>query len=253
MLAVRMRFASARQLRRRVVDPREREHQPLELGHVERGRGALARDVGHEDPHARLGERQEVVVVAPHLGRGEAEGGDPHPRRGGEALDGQQAHLDLPRDAQLLLEPLLLRLLLHELPDPARHQVEGLGQLPELVARADPDLVREVALPQLLRPHREGVDPPGDRPREEEAEDEGHRVHHHEDEAQEAEGVDQVRRARSARWCRGAPGWARGAARGSGARTGRRGAGPRRRSSPRSPSSSSPAGLRRRRRSRVSP
>ena len=106
-----MRLASAEQLRRRLVDPRERQHQALELGHVEGGRGALARDVGHEDAHARLAEGQEVVVVAPHLGRGEAQGGDPHPRQRGEALGGQQAHLDLPRDAQLLLEPLLLRLL----------------------------------------------------------------------------------------------------------------------------------------------
>ena len=79
-----------------------------------------------------------------------------------------------------------------QLLDAARHQVERLGQLAELVARADPDLVAEVALPQPLGPDREGVDAPGDRPREEQAEDERHRVHHDEDETQDAEGVHQV-------------------------------------------------------------
>ena len=49
---------------RRVVDAREREHQALELGHVERRRGALARDVGDQHAQARRRERQQVVVVA---------------------------------------------------------------------------------------------------------------------------------------------------------------------------------------------
>ena len=60
---------------RRVVDAREREHEPLQLRHVERGRGPLAGDVRHQHAHARGREGQEVVVVAAHLRRGKAEGG----------------------------------------------------------------------------------------------------------------------------------------------------------------------------------
>ena len=61
-------------------------------------------------------ERQQVVVVAAHLRRGQAERGDAQAGQGHRAL-GQQAHLDLAGDAQLLLQPLLLRLLAQQVLD----------------------------------------------------------------------------------------------------------------------------------------
>ena len=80
--------------------------------------------------------RQEVVVVAAHLARRLAV------RRQREAGHAQrplrqQRHLDLARDPQLLLEPLLLGLLLQQVLDARGHRVERLGQLAELIARAD--------------------------------------------------------------------------------------------------------------------
>ena len=108
-----------------------------------------------------------------------------------QPLGGQQAHLDLPGDAQLLLEPLLLHLLAQQVLDPARHQVERLGQLAELVARAHRDRLAEVALPEALRAQEERVDAAGDRAGEQEAEHEGARVDHQEDDAHRAERVDE--------------------------------------------------------------
>ena len=57
------------QLARRPMDLRQRQHQPLQLGHVERRRRALARHVGDQQADALVVERQEVVVVAADLAR----------------------------------------------------------------------------------------------------------------------------------------------------------------------------------------
>ena len=49
----------------------------------------------------------------------------------------QQRHLDLARDAQLLLEPLLLGRRLQQVLDAAGHLVERTGQVAELILRLD--------------------------------------------------------------------------------------------------------------------
>ncbi len=54
---------------RRAVELAEREHHALQLGHVERRRRALPRDVGDQDAEPMLVERQEVVVVPADLAR----------------------------------------------------------------------------------------------------------------------------------------------------------------------------------------
>ena len=57
------------QLARRHVMAAERQHQALELRHVERRGRALPGDVGDQDPEAMVVERQEVVVVAADFAR----------------------------------------------------------------------------------------------------------------------------------------------------------------------------------------
>ena len=74
----------------------------------------------------------------------------------------QQAHLDLAGDPQLLLEPLLLRVLAQQILDPAGHHVERLGELAELVVGPDGNAGAEVTLAQPLRAHRQRVDVAGD-------------------------------------------------------------------------------------------
>ncbi len=153
---------------RRPVQLAQRQHQSLELGHIERGRRPLPRDVGDQHAQRVLIDRQEVVIVPADLARRLAEGreletGDAHgPLR-------QERHLDVPRHPQLLFEPFLLGLLLQQVLDAGRHQVEGLGQLAELVPPPDGDAVREVALPDPYRARKEVVDRSRDRPREPQA------------------------------------------------------------------------------------
>ena len=175
MFAARMRLASAEQPRRRLVDARQREHQPLQLRHVERGRGALAGDVRHQHAHARVARaaagRSSRRPPRPRAGRARRCAA----RAGVTVALRQQAHLDLARDAQLLLQPLLLRLLAQQVLDAARHHVERLRQLAELVAAVHRDRVREVALAQPLRAARQLVDAAGDRARQQQAQDEGPR------------------------------------------------------------------------------
>jgi len=50
---------------RRGVLPAQRQHQSLELRHVERGRRPLPCDVGDENAQAIVLEREKVVVVPP--------------------------------------------------------------------------------------------------------------------------------------------------------------------------------------------
>ena len=133
-----------------------------------------------------LVERQEVVVVAADFPRrlavaGEREAG--HPQR---SL-WQQRHLDLARDLQFLLEPLLLGLLLQQVLDARGHRVERIGELAELIARADRYLVREVALPHALGAGEEVVDRPGDRARERQPHAERHHLDDEEQPADQAE------------------------------------------------------------------
>jgi hypothetical protein len=144
-------------------------------------------------------EGQKIVVVAAHLGRGKAEGGDAQAGQGHRAL-GQEAHLDLAGDAQLFLQALLLRLLHEQALHARRHHVEGLREVSELVAALDADAVAEVALAQALRAAIQLVDVAGDGPGEHETEAEGDEVHHQEHAGHEGQQLHQhvadVERAR---------------------------------------------------------
>ena len=84
-------------------------------------------------PRRSVVEREEVVVVAADLARRDAERRHREARHV-ERAPRQERHLDLPGDAQLLLEALLLGRRLQQLLDAARHLVERLGEL----ARAGP-------------------------------------------------------------------------------------------------------------------
>ena len=88
----------------------------------------------------------------------------------------QQRHLDLPRDAQLFLQPLLLRRRQQQVLDAAGHLVERARQLAELILRRDVDAVREVALPHALGAHEELVDRARDRARERQAHHQRHEL-----------------------------------------------------------------------------
>ena len=77
-------------------------------------------------------ERQEVVVVAADLARRDAQRGHRQARHPQRPVR-QQRHLDLVRDAQLFLEPLLLGRLAQQILDAGGHRVERLGQLAELI------------------------------------------------------------------------------------------------------------------------
>ena len=144
-----IRLAAISRSRGERVDLAERQDQPLELRHVERRRGALARHVGNQHADALLAERQEVVVVAADFARRDAERRDRQPRHQQRTLR-QQRHLDFVGDAQLLLEPLLLRRLPQQVLDARGHRVERAGQLAELVFGLHRDLVGEVPLPDAL-------------------------------------------------------------------------------------------------------
>ena len=84
---------------------------------------------------------------------------------------------------QLLLEPLLFRLLLQQVLDARRHRVERAGQLAELIAPPDRDPVGEVALADPLGPFEQVVDRSGDGAREAEAHDERDNLDHEEQRA----------------------------------------------------------------------
>ena len=149
----------------RLVDPRQREHQPLEFGHVERRRHALARHVRDQHADAPAVERQHVVVVAADLAGRQADrrhGQARHARRAGW----QQGHLDLAREPHLFLETLLLGGLPQEILDAGRHQVERVREFAELVLDADRDAVAEVALADPFGPREQLVDRTRDRSRE---------------------------------------------------------------------------------------
>ena len=148
-------------------DLAQRQHEPLQLRHVQRGGRPFPRDVGDEHAEPPGGQPEEVVVVPANLARGNAQ------RRHGEARDverapRQQRHLDDARDAQLFLEPLLLGRGLQQLLDAPGHLVERIRQLAELVVRVDVDPVREVPVPHALGAHEELVNRAGDRPRQRE-------------------------------------------------------------------------------------
>ena len=151
------------QVARRAVDLRQRQHQPLELRHVERGRRALAGHVRDEQAEAIALERQKIVVIAAHLARRLTHGRERHARELDRRVLRQQRHLDAPRDPQFLLEPLLLRHLGQQRRQVRGHAVEGVGQLAELVLRQHRDAVREVALPHALGADEQLVHRAGDR------------------------------------------------------------------------------------------
>ena len=94
-----------------------------------------------------------------------------------DRLLGEQAHLDLAGDPQLLLQPLLLGLPAQQVLDPPGHDVERLGQLAELVAGPDRDGGGEVALAEALRPHGERMDAAGDGAGQQHADEQGSAVH----------------------------------------------------------------------------
>ena len=149
----------------------EREHEPLELRHVQRGGRAFARDVGHEHAELARTDFEEVVVVPAHFARRLAEIRDAEAvdRR---RLDRQQRLLNLARDAQLVVEPLLLALDVQQVLDARAHAVERLGEIAQLVARRDVDAVREVALLDPLRAREELVHGGRDHTRERRAHEE---------------------------------------------------------------------------------
>ena len=95
------------QIAGRAMDLAERQHQSFQLGHVERRRRAFARHVGDQEAEPVALERQEVVVVAADFPRRGAVRRHRDARHLHLALR-QQRHLDVPRDAQLLLQALLL-------------------------------------------------------------------------------------------------------------------------------------------------
>ena len=87
----------------------QRQHQPLELGHVERRGRALAGDVGDEHANLPRPDLEKVVVVAADFARrfAEVRDGDAGNAR---RLDRQQRFLNVARDAQLVVQPLLFAL-----------------------------------------------------------------------------------------------------------------------------------------------
>ena len=143
----------------------ERQHQPFQLRHVERGGGAFARHVGNQDAQPVAGQPEEVIVVPAHFARGHAERRDPEARHVDRTAR-QERHLDRAGDAQLFLEPLLLRGRLHQPFDAAGHLVERARQLAELIVRVHVDPVREVAMADPLGAGEQLVDRARDRSRE---------------------------------------------------------------------------------------
>jgi hypothetical protein len=117
-------------------------------------------------------DRQEVVVITPDLARRFAMRGDAEPAHRHRALR-EEGHLDAARDAQLLLHPLLFRLLDEQILDARGHRVERLGQLAELIAGSDGDAPGEVAAADPLGAGKELVDRAGDRLRQRQAHGEG--------------------------------------------------------------------------------
>ena len=62
----------------------------------------------------------------------------------------QQRLLNLARDAQLVVQPLLLALHVQQVLDAGAHAVERVGEVAQLVARLDADAMGEVALLDAL-------------------------------------------------------------------------------------------------------
>ena len=98
----RVHLAHDRADRELVADLGQQAH--AETRHDERGRDPLARHVRDREPHPGLGDRHEIVVVAPHLVVRPRLARDVEARDLGRAL-GQERELDLARDRELLLEP----------------------------------------------------------------------------------------------------------------------------------------------------
>ena len=167
------------QLPRRLVDAAERQHQALQLGHVERGRRALARHVGHQHAEPPLAQPDDVVVVAAHFPRRNARAADVEPRNG-DRVARQERHLHLVGDAQLLLEPFLLAHLLQQVADAGGHAVERFGEVAELIARPHPNTVREVALLHAAGADEQLVHRAGDRPRQRQPHHQRNRLDDHE-------------------------------------------------------------------------
>ena len=148
------------------VDPAEREHQPLQLRHVERRRRALAGDVGDQHAEAVIVEREEVVVVAADLARRHAERRSPTARAcraapAAAATSGSRGRCAAPPRAASSRRSSRSRssmLAVIELNDSR--------QLAELIARADGDLVGEVALAHALGAGEQLVHRAGDRSRQ---------------------------------------------------------------------------------------
>jgi hypothetical protein len=120
---------------------------------------------------------EEIVIVSGNLSRRFAK------CHGSQTGDGQRAGrqqllLDFPRRQHLLLHPYLLGVLLEELPHLAGHDVEGIGQLAELILRADRDLMVEVAVSQMFRSRKQIVNGAGDLPCEHEADRERDELNH---------------------------------------------------------------------------
>ena len=171
------------ELARLVVEPGQRLDDHLQLRHVEAGGQALAGDVGDEHADHRLGDGQEVVVVAGDFARRFTEGGERQARDVARRRR-QQLLLDVAGRVHLLLHAALLGHLAEQRPHLAGHRVERLGQLAQLIAGPDRNRVHEVAVAEVLRAGEQVVDRAGDLPGEEQAD---HQRHELDDEEQAAD------------------------------------------------------------------
>src|SRR6185369_9447506 len=88
--------------------------------------------------------------------------------------------LNLPSDAQLVIEALLLALHVQKVLDAGAHPVERSGQLAQLIVGLDADAMGEVALLHPFGPDEQFVDCRRDRPREHTAEHERRSLNHEE-------------------------------------------------------------------------
>ena len=185
------------QLARRRVNLAQRQHQPFQLRHVQCRRRALARDIGNEHAETLIPERQKVVVVAADFTRRHAQRRHRHARHHQRSLR-QQRHLDLVRDPELLLEPLLLRGLAQQVLDAGGHRVERLGQLAELVLRLHRNLVGEIALPDALGAGEQLVHRSGNRLGQRQTDDERDRLDDKEQPADDDQQGEQQRLSEAA-------------------------------------------------------
>ncbi|MNX64993.1 hypothetical protein D3C86_960340 [compost metagenome] len=112
------------------------QHLGMQAGahdrHQKSGRHAVTRDVSDGDRHLMLSERQEIEVIAAHLGRRFREEVDVQASRLGGARR-QHRLLNPAGRRQLAAHPLLLAKLVTLPVELVQHEVEGMRELSELI------------------------------------------------------------------------------------------------------------------------